>query len=609
MMARKNHGYALRLCSLVVAVVLLVVAGCGQKESAPSAADPSPETSLRALDDSRVTDPGPAEAIPIGETGMPKVEIVVPRRLPVPYLDVCPHFYLEWEGYNPLGNEADLYYKYILIRENDLPLPPLDHEWGGAHMCPPIGLWSEWVPADCTYVTDIDLSEFLGTLEYVRTVVTAKHKSGCVLHKIFYKSYNQNRNWFRCIVVPFCASTPVHIEDQMLGVRRSTKQAEYETEIAYIYEGTEILPRFWADEFKPEGQMARAYRYYFDDPDSPTWSSWTAVELLRHEGYSPEWIARCPPDGMPFAPAIGEHEFVVEVVDYNRMVSHCEFHLEVLEGPQSQPGHLIYLVDDCRCAWLEPYYSPCEQVQDSLWAAILEGYTYEVHDTGIHYNDAVSPHALGPASTVIWSVDYDIEAGTHLLDVCSEYNNYLYSYVKTGGNLIVIGKNPIYAHAYWPNGEPWPERRATFTNLDFTPTFESLDSTTTYNFNWDVFGIVEMELPAPQVRFSTLYPCETGWSAVDAGDLPGPPYWDGVFSNGFFITEVRTDIDVHTLYGVVPLDSHGNPGAPDCTRWLVVYVPSDGVRGHAAYIGVPPWMCDHDQVRTMIRELLSLFGE
>ena len=105
------------------------------------------------------------------------------------------------------------------------------------------------------------------------------------------------------------------------------------------------------------------------------------------------------------------------------------------------------------------------------------------------------------------------------------------------------------------------------------------------------------------------HPCEGGWDPIEAGDALGPPYWDGVFNNAFFVTEVRTDIEVQTLYGVVPLDSHGDPQAPDCTRWIGVYVPSDGVRGHAAYIGVPPWLCDHDQIKTMVRELLTLFGE
>jgi hypothetical protein len=82
----------------------------------------------------------------------------------------------------------------------------------------------------------------------------------------------------------------------------------------------------------------------------------------------------------------------------------------------------------------------------------------------------------------------------------------------------------------------------------------------------------------------------------------------------FYITEVRNDIEVHKMYSMIPLDNQGQPTGPAvCSgrdmKLVGVYVPGDGERGYAAYIGRPPWFFDHDQVKVMIRKLLEMFGE
>ena len=40
-----------------------------------------------------------------------------------------------------------------------------------------------------------------------------------------------------------------------------------------------------------------------------------------------------------------------------------------------------------------------------------------------------------------------------------------------------------------------------------------------------------------------------------------------------------------------------------------VYVDGNDRRGYAAYINLPAFWLDHDELRTMIRDLLELFGE
>jgi hypothetical protein len=281
--------------------------------------------------------------------------------------------------------------------------------------------------------------------------------------------------------------------------------------------------------------------------------------------------------------------------------------LEVLEGPRGRPN-LIYLVDDDVDDGLDLKYHWREQGEDSLWAEILDGYDYEVFDTGSSFQNKVPPERIGLATTVIWAVDEDIGDNTQLLRVCSEYGNFLHSYVKVGGNLIIIGRNPVYAHAYWPDGTgPVPYQRKYFSYLDFTPGVCELDGTPYYNFNWEVFGIQAMKLG--DVFFSTIWPCAAGWDTVNTRTIPDYPGWDGVFDSAFFVTKVRNDIAVKKLYGIVPLDTYGQRGIPDCSRLLGVYVPGDDTRGHSAYIGFPPWLCNHDNAKTVIRKLLESFGQ
>ena len=606
-----------------------VLGGDGAAETAGAAAEGwiLEGILVRAVDDAGAEAAVPARAFQVGETGLPRVKIVAPEPRPWDPLIVCYRLYLAWEGFNPEGPLEELSYKYLVIPEADLvggtwirgapgpraPLPPLDFEGGENHWSPPIGMWSHWVPADCTYVTDIDLSAYTAAHDSILVFVTVRNHVGVVLDEIFYGCYNNDRNWFRCRPVAACPGVRVTIDEQMLGRRDSARPSECENELAYIYEGTEIYLRFWAHEDRPAGPLAQAFRYYYDYPTSPgsMWPFWTAVLPYRRVGFVPEWIIGFPSDGSLFAPTVGEHEFVVEVNDLVGITTDCKFRLAVLEGPQSQTEKLIYLVDDSWGSLIEPPWPGYEAADDSLWADILAGYDYVTHDTGPHYDDPVSPAALGQASTVIWSVDQDLEVpDTHLLRVCCELNNCLRSYVKTGGNLIMIGRDPIYAHAYWHDVTPNPDMRAAFTGFDFSPRVDPYDMTSIHNFNWEAFGIVEMQVPSTPVEFSTLWPCETGWDVIETDpDACPAPYWDGTFHCGFFITDVRSDIPVQTLYGVVPLDADGDPTAPDCTRWLVVYVPGDGERGHAAYVGVPPVLCNHDQIKAMIRHLLDLFGE
>jgi hypothetical protein len=580
---------------------------------------------VRAIDNEGTRDPDPASIFFQASNQVPKVTITAPWGTVWGYVNLPPHFYLEWEGDDPDGNEALMSYKYIVIPETDLfaramselpdnpwpGLPPFDTDSSGVnHGAPPNGYWSEWVPSDCTYVRDLDLSDYAGTDEFIYIFVTAMDEAGAVLPPaLFGGHYNLSRNRIRVKVGREDEGVPIVIDGAVAG-RRASTDPDFETKITYLYSGTEVRFTFWGLEDESHGQAAEAFRFYYDFPDGHTWDEWTPVDPLRRTDAWPEWVVRFPAD--PFAPMPGPHVFVVEVRDLGGTITQCMFHLEVLDDPEHNPERSILLVDDNVDDGLDlpPSETWHDELEDNMWTDILAGYNWDVFDTGPEYGERVSAELVGSATTVIWAADKDTEFDSQLFKISKEYGNYLHSYVKAGGNLIIIGRDPIFAHLFWPDGSPdldvlllqpihcWDFRRKTGD-----------DSLLYHNFNWDIFGIKEMCIPYDRVDFRTLWPCRAEWDTVETRAIPEYSGWDGVFDNAFFITEARTDIEVQRLYGVIPLGAGGEPGIPDCTRWLAVYVPGDDTRGHAAYIGLPPLLCDQDQVKAMVTRLLGLFGE
>jgi hypothetical protein len=592
---------------------------------------------VRAIDNEWARDPEPATLFFHACNVIPQVRLSIPdadviHALPPP-VGLCSRLYIEWQGLDPDGDQANLVYKYLVIPEADIAggawepgpgtpqpwLPPLDHDSTGVGgSAPPIGYWSKWVPADCTYVRYLDLSEYSGTADPLLVFVTVKDEASAILpEQLFGNLYNNRGNWIK-FIVDGGPGVPIVLDMGMMGQYRSTGPACQEQRIVYLFSGTEVKFSFWGEEEKDRGIIAGAYRYYFDDPENPstsTWDRWTPVDPLREAGQVPEWYVTFPGDGTSILPTMGAHIFETELRDYCGVTSGCKLNLVVLANAHAALEPLIYLVDDNVDDGLELEPPWREQSEDSLWAAILDGYEHEVFDTGSDFANEVNPRNLSRATTLIWAVDEAQHDEPQLLRVCTEYGNYLHSYVKTGGNLIIIGRNPVYACAYWPDWKtrrtPNPDFRSTLVDLDFSPQSSYIsDADTVVNFNWDVFGIERMLMGIPgEFSFTTFTPCEGGWSPVAARTISDHPGWGEIFDRELFITQVRDDIEVHTLYGTIPLDDQGQPQDPDCSKWLAVYVPGDETRGHAAYVSIPPYLCDPDQVKAMVRHLLDLFGE
>jgi hypothetical protein len=316
----------------------------------------------------------------------------------------------------------------------------------------------------------------------------------------------------------------------------------------------------------------------------------------------------------------------------NRITTRCIFRLDVLPGPSRLPDKKILLVDDNVALWLERQWATREEEEDSLWNDILEGYNWEVIDTGEDYDDEVPIRFVNTATTVIWNVDEDNEPpGTQLLNVVAETGNYLSSYVKVGGNLIIVGKNPVYTTMYWPDGlgrsgaltdAVRPTIGTNFRSgidaltlgLDFRPFVpaESNTGDTLYNWNWEVFGIERIVFPQPIKPFDGLVPCpscDPGFQDTLATRTHDPGF-AGEFGNAAYIAGVREDMDVRPLFTAALYD-------PGLGQWvgygddflIGVYVPAEGGRGHAAYLGFPAFWFEHEKIKSLVRHLLDEFGE
>ncbi|MFH1313960.1 MAG: hypothetical protein ABIJ00_12145 [Candidatus Eisenbacteria bacterium] len=582
---------------------------------------------VRAVDNEGAVSEEPATVFFQASNIIPRVRIVTPVKLPTDFRTVPPHPFVAWEGLDPDGDESKLRYKYMILPEADLSpvyprLPPLDrvkpNEPAGSHAAAPIGYWSEWVPADCTYVWDLDLTAYRATGEPIMVYVTVKDEANAYLPEQIYGSYNNGMNWLRLLVVRTATGVTCVIDGDYLGTRMSNNPGDNRTRFTNIFEGSEISFEFWGKENKWRGEVVDAYKYFWDSPNLPSsaWDYWTSTEPIREPAETPEWSVSFPIDGSTFIPTLGQHTLVVRLKDRNNIETECEFRVEVLPGPEALLEESILLVDDNEAYWPDERWKDFGETQDALWADILDGYAWEEFDTGPGYRETVPVWSIGNATTVIWLVDQDDTTipPTALLECCTKLGNYLFSYVRAGGNLIILGRNPVYACGYWPGGTPDPALRGWQSNWNFDPASGSAPGDTT-NFMWEVFGIKNMRLSSGMtVPFTAVWPCpechEVFRDTIELGPQASHIY--GVFESASYITALREDMDVRPLLSTAVRDTAGEwidsrrGGNPN---YIAVYVPGNERRGYAAFIGFPEVWFDHARIKTMIRALLDEFEE
>lgn len=575
---------------------------------------------IRSVDNEGARDESPAGVFFLASTLVPKVSFVVPYES-YGLQTVGAHPYLAYKGEDPDGENERLSYKYLVVPKktrNELwngGIPPLEYEGHGdlPYMSPDLGVWSEWVPADCTYVGDLDLSAFTmgrASFDTVYAYVTVRDQSGAVLPIELFELYNWEHNIRAMRVIPYSGGVRVIIDGGALGVVGRYHCTGVAPEPPAIFEGTPVSLVFYGDEETGLGHFVESYRYYFDDPHGPasTWGYWTGVSPIRDQAADPQWKVKYPPDGGEFMPSLGLHVFGVELRDTHRDTTCAELFFEVIPGPEGLEQNIL-LVDDERLKWWDGgFIADYEDREFEMWADILEGYNWQEWDTGKSFQNYTPVRLVGSATTVIWSVDQAFFSVPDLLQVCARRGNYLHSYVRAGGNLIIIGMSPIYCTMFWPDGYPGYNRRAFMTHLQFPE----------YHFMSDVFGISGMELrsyPSPSYVSSMVpAPGYGEWPRVASKSRGEMPVWPGFFDEAFLVSGVRAGSDVHPVYAI---DHVLNPGAPESTwtietdleHFAAVFRDGDAKRGGAAYICLPAWWLERDAAAEMIHRLLDLFGE
>jgi hypothetical protein len=575
---------------------------------------------IRSVDNEGAVDETPAGVFFIASTHVPRVEFVVP---PPSYglQTASAHPFLVWKGEDPDGEAEGLKYKYLIIpgrMRDELwggGIPPLHHEGRGEgpHRSPDPGVWSEWVPADCTYVRDLDLSAYMlgrPACDEVYCYVTVMDQCGAVLPIELFELYNWERNIRALRVIRGSGGIKVVIEGGGMGVVEGYRTAGNIDEPPAVFTGAPVRFVFYGREGAGLGHFVEAYRYYLDDRNGPvsTWDYWTGVAPMRDQAANPQWKVSYPPGGGSFIPSVGRHVFGVELRDFNSDTTSAQFHFEVIPGPAGLRPNIL-LVDDERIKWWKESYIPdYEEDEFAMWADILYGYDWQEWDTGSGFDDWTPARLIGSATTVIWSVDEAFDQAPDLLGVCARRGNCLHSYVKAGGNLIVVGKSPVYCTMFWPDGYPGYNRRSYMTSLHFPDD----------HFMSEVFGIASVELlsnPSPKcVRTLIPAPGYEGWGQIAAKPRGEVRSWPGFFEGAFLACGLRAGADVHPVYAI---EYVLNPAAPesawtmeqDRDHFAVVYVEGDGKRGGAAYICLPAWWLEREQVAATIRRLLEIFGE
>jgi hypothetical protein len=596
---------------------------------------------VRAVDNSGAVSEEPAMLFFRATNVLPSVSITVPV---APGTSVRPpltgHPYFEWEGDDPDGDAGALQYKYIAVVDADVnpqtvqTLPPLTYEdTGSGHAAPVVGKWSRWVAADCTYVKDMDLELYKPqqgqAADYIWFCVAAKDEGGAILPSTRYARL--------CgVMVDVGSGVRIFIDGGAMGIRDSKDYSRLSA-VSGIFTGTTVSFRFWGEESRSAGNIAEAFRYYWDSPSDPTssWSFWTGVDPLRERGRTPEWLIRYPRDGSVFEPALGSHILYVEVRDVNRTTTWCQFRLEVLPGPSRVEERKILFVDDNEAWWLPNRWKDYETSDDAFWADVLEGYPVEIVDTGRnHRQKEVDIRLVNSATTVIWDVDDVYGASlTQLFDLCTQKGNYLYSYVKVGGNLILIGKDPVYSTMYWPDGSIWSGTNneagsdlrfqlaygnyESLDSWDFTPLAPNMTTTgdSVFNWNWDIFGIKRIAFSKTPIKpVNGLISCPSCDPAfrdtIPTIAPPGGSGFEGEFGNAAYITDLRTDIDVRPLFAGGLYNAGTGTWTNYGDKWLLgIYTPGRDGRGSVAYIGVPVYWFNHEDIKALIRHLLTEFGE
>ena len=364
----------------------------------------------------------------------------------------------------------------------------------------------------------------------------------------------------------------------------------------------------WSAEPEPGGAEVAGYSYALND--SSTWSPFSleTVDFPAQIPGDPEELYVATP---------GPHTLFVRAMDTVGAIRSLAASLLVFQGPRSCPEHdrfiLAVLDTEPRTLqdeglWPEDYPA----VERNLVEFLFDGY----YDFQIHETDGMKPPRIDQmdcASTTFWLhsaapeyFDSSILLNFHQRMSNSEQSvqfNFLSSYIRSGGNLLLCGIQPVMAMRWFDDINEGPQEQLEFP-VEFCSTLD--DPNLVPHWAPASLGICSIQNSISQVPGHPVLSLAS--SQITGGphpypDLPFDPLSipNGMIEGGFrhFDTGIEPTSDAEVIY------------KDDATGEAVGIrkLTSPGVNGNTIYLGFHPYFIEKSAFRKFLRAALADFGE
>jgi hypothetical protein len=361
----------------------------------------------------------------------------------------------------------------------------------------------------------------------------------------------------------------------------------------------------WSAE--PDGAPIAGFSYALDDT-----SSWSPFSLETTD--FPEQIPGDPEELYDLTPGI--HALFVRVMDTAGALRALAARLQVFSGPRSCPQNqrfILAVLDTDPTSLQDDGTFPVDYrpIERTLVDFLFAGFNFQIHDT--HGTERPRIDQMSCASTTFWmhsaspqNNDNSVLLHLHQPRSGSPYTvipNFLPSYIRSGGNLLLCGIQPVNALRYFEDFEEGQELVLEFP-IDFCSTLD--DPGLVPHWAATDLGVCGIEKSIHQADDQPVL--SLAKSQITAGSNPYPdlPFDPNSIPNGkiqggfrYFDTGIEPAGDAEVIY------TDANSGDAVGIRKLV----APGVNGNTIFLGFHPYFIEKNAFRQFLRRALKDFGE
>lgn len=372
--------------------------------------------------------------------------------------------------------------------------------------------------------------------------------------------------------------------------------------VGEIFEGTRVVFSWQANLGSYDG-VVTGYGHAYDNL---LWSAWDLGDT------------RFPKTG-DFIPLRGRHSFFSRARDEAGQVVTAEFPFEVYSGPINLDTTRVLLLSNFHIEANSDFYPTPTRYQRFWTDSVLVNYNYEYYDPRVAEESEPPIRRMSQATTIILPTD-DWEGSQPPLMAEWHKNqvNPIWSYVDAGGNLLLLGFMPAW------NFLPDNDFLDTGVVPQPNPCYSwSSPKSCGSSLIW-YHPLLADSFPHPLYEYCAL---ETTWLDESAdylwgadAQLPNLPdlHIDSLRSKNFQRRGLWNSerLTYRKDRGAIPIYDYSrtaNPltvTEPADRRAVGIWIPSDGVRGHVVYLGMPVYFFRVPETRNAIETILgTLFGE